>query len=386
MEMHLNPTTNTTTNIKTNDETIRLDSQPALWPVSGPVFVIGVWRSGTSLLYALLNRHPDLGLFYEGDLAVLRPMFQVGYSRKDWLRRWEYWNAGASRHGLDRFEPPASITSLAEAAEAAGREYCRKKGARIWGSKSPTYYDLLEQLAQDFPQARFVIIWRDPEEICRSVIGAAAHSRWFAGKGMLLRAILACKMLKKQCDAIISRGVPVHQIHFKELVGDTTKTMQGICEFLQIPFVPEVTSLEGADRSAVFGGGHHSLVKGTQIVASRERKETLPPRIQKKIRQYKALWKAEAGEEWLLCRYFEDAGETPTSKWEQRKDWFLFSLLRLKDTAPRFAYSVLPMWIWLVYRTVKYRDLAFAKYHNRAFIDVPAPKKRRQYAANQEET
>jgi hypothetical protein len=366
MDMNLNDTGRINTNV---------DPQAASRAFSGPVFVIGVWRSGTSLLYALLNRHPDLGLFYEGDLAVLRPMFHVGYSRKNWLRRWEYWNAGASRHGLDRFEAPASIKSLADAAGAAGREYCKKKGARIWGDKSPTYYDLPKQLARDFPQARFVVIWRDPEDICRSVISAGAHSRWFAGKGMIHRAIFACKMLKKQCDALVARGVPVHQIHYKQLVGDTTETMQGICEFLDIPFVPEVTRLEGADRSAVFGGGHHSLVKGTEIVSSRERKETLPPRIQKKVRQYKALWKAESGDEWLLCRYLEDTGETPVGKWEQLKDWILFSLLRFKDTAPRFAYSVLPMWVWLVYRTVKYRNLAFAKYHNRAFIDEPVSKK-----------
>jgi hypothetical protein len=370
----------------TTDQAVAIpDRQQPLPPFSGPVFVSGVWRSGTSLLYTLLNRHPHIGLFYESDLPVLRPMFHVGYSRRDWLRRWEYWNAGASRHNLDMFRPPASIRSLAEAAESVGREYCRKKGARIWGCKSPSYYGSLVQLASDFPRARFVIIWRDPEEICRSIRSAAATSRWFAGSGMMLRAILACRVLKEQCDALVSRGVPVHQIHYRDLVGETTRTMGGICEFLEVPFVPEVTSLEGADRSAVFGGGHHSLVKGTQIVSSRERNETLPPQVQRKIRRYKALWKGEVGEEWLLCRYLPDAGETPPGKREQWTDGFLFSLLRLKDGAPRVAYAVLPMWLWRLYRLVKYRDLAFAKTHNRAFIDEPAHGKRQQYIANQGE-
>jgi len=30
-----------------------------------PVFVVGVFRSGTSLLYSLLNQHPEIGLMYE---------------------------------------------------------------------------------------------------------------------------------------------------------------------------------------------------------------------------------------------------------------------------------------------------------------------------------
>jgi hypothetical protein len=41
----------------------------------GPVFVVGLWRSGTSLLYRLINQHPEISLMYEGDLAVLRPLF-----------------------------------------------------------------------------------------------------------------------------------------------------------------------------------------------------------------------------------------------------------------------------------------------------------------------
>lgn len=356
-----------------NGDQARLDHQQVPRPVSGPVFVVGVWRSGTSLLYALLNKHPDLGLFYEGDLPVLRFMFRIGNSRKNWLRKWEYWNAGVSRHGLESFRPPALITSLAEASEAAGHEYCRRKSARIWGCKSPSYYDRLVTLSRDFPQARFVVIWRDPEDICRSVVEAAGQSLFFARSGMIHRAILACEMLKRQSDTLVSRGVPVHQIHYKDLVRDTSTTMQGICEFLGVPFVSAVTSLEGADRGAVFEGGHHSAVKGTQIVSSRERKATLPPEIQKKVRQYKAFWKATAGENWLLCRYLSDASETTPSNWERLKDRFLFSLLRLKDGVPRVAYSVLPLRVWIWYR--------WLKYDKQPYLDKPSLSSRKQHVA-----
>jgi hypothetical protein len=362
-------------NRSTNENKLYLDHQSGLCP--GPVFVSGVWRSGTSLLYALLNQHPDMGLFYEGDLPVLRPMFHIGYSRKNWLQKWEYWNEGVSRHRLESFQPPASVASLAEAVEAAGREYCRRKGARVWGCKSPSYYDRLAQLARDFPHARFIVIWRDPGDICQSVIKAAVKSRWFGRRYMIHRAILANEMLKKQCDTLFSRGVPVHQIHYQELVEDTTTTMRGICEFLEIPFVPAVTSLEGADRSAVFEGAHHALVKGAQIVSSREPKKKLPPSVDQKVRQYEALWKAESGEEWLLCRYLSDTGEKTLGKWERLRDSLLFSLLRFKDEIPRVAYSVLPMWVWRCYRSVKY--------YNRVY-DQPASKKRPQYIADGQDT
>lgn len=369
-----------------NEDTLRLDHEQALRPFSGPVFVIGVWRSGTSLLYALLNQHPDIRLFYEGDLPLLEPMFHFDYSRKNWLEKWEYWNAAVSRHGLDSFVPPASITSLAQAAESAGREYCRQKGARIWGCKSPSYYNRLVRLAHVFPSARFIIIWRDPEDICRSIINAAASSRWFAHPCMLHRAISACQTLKKQCDELISLGISLHQIHYKNLVEDTAKTMRGICEFLDAPFVSAVTSLAGADRGAVFEGAHHSMVKGMQIVSSREPKATLPSGIENKIRRYKALWKGETGEEWLLCRYLSDVSETRPSAWERAKDSFLFFLLRVKDALPPVTYSILPLSLWRFYRAIKYHNPDYIKQHNRASIDQPSGKKTQRHVANQQGT
>ena len=42
---------------------------------AGPVFVVGIWRSGTSLLYTLLNQHPLIALMYEADLPLLKQLF-----------------------------------------------------------------------------------------------------------------------------------------------------------------------------------------------------------------------------------------------------------------------------------------------------------------------
>jgi len=325
-----------------------------------PLFVVGVWRSGTTLLYALLNQHPDIRLFYESDIAMLWPMFRLPWGRKAWAEKWEYWNAGASRHDLDLSRLASPVTSLAEATELAGREYCRKKGAKIWGCKSPSYYDRLVPLAREFPGARFLVIWRDPEEICSSVIQAATSGAWFARRGMTHRALLASETLKQQCDQLLSKGVSLYQIHYRELVDDPSNTMRGVCEFLEVPFTSAVTILKGADRSAVITpwGAHHALARGDRIVSRREPKGSLPQALTDKINRYKALWKAEAGD-WLLCKHFREFGETKPSTWERACDHIRCRALRLIDLAPSLLYSALPMWVWRAYRRLKYKDAQY---------------------------
>jgi hypothetical protein len=321
-----------------------------------PIFVVGVWRSGTTLLYSLLNQHPDIRLFYESDLPALWPMFRVPWGRKNWFEKWEYWNAGVSRHDLDPVQLEAPVKSLAEAAELAGRQYAAQQGKTRWGCKSPSYYDRMVSLAGEFPDARFIVIWRDPEEICRSVIRASATALWFTRPGMTHKALLASKVLKNQCQKVLRMGAAVHQIHYEDLVNHPSDTMKGVCEFLQVPFTPAVAVLSKGERSEVFAGAHHNLAKGGQIIAKKGRNEPLPPALAEKVDKYKARWLAEGDKDWLLTQHFSEARAGKLGLWERMLDQIQFMLLRLWDIAPRIAFSILPLSAWQTYRRLKYKD------------------------------
>jgi N-acetylglucosaminyldiphosphoundecaprenol N-acetyl-beta-D-mannosaminyltransferase len=321
-----------------------------------PIFVVGVWRSGTTLLYSLLNQHSDIRLFYESDLPVLWPMFRFASGRRTWVEKWEYWNAGVSRHDLDPDRLTSPVNSLAEAAELAGRQFAAEKGKTRWGCKSPSYYDRLDYLAREFPKARFVVIWRDPEEVCRSVVNAAASALWFTRPGTTHKALLASTILKKQVEKIQSKGAFVHQLHFRDLTGDTTNTMRGICEFLQVPFESAMTVLDRADRGAVFEGAHHTLARGNQIIAQKERKDSLSPETKDKIHRYKALWKAQFGDTWFLSRRFSETDSAKPGIWERVGDRLKLRVLRMWDIAPRIVFSLLPLSAWQTYRRFKYKD------------------------------
>ena len=64
----------------------------------------------------------------------------------------------------------------------------------------------MNQLAGWFPNAKFIVIWRDPADVCRSIVRAAEKSSWFARPGMDLRALLGYRRMKQEADELVRRG------------------------------------------------------------------------------------------------------------------------------------------------------------------------------------
>lgn len=307
----------------------------------GPLFVAGTGRSGTSLLYVLLNKHPQIRLMYEGDLFLLRPLFWIPKPGSRWLARWEFWNGALKRHGLDTERIPLTLTHLPAAMEKAYQEYARQKGALIWGDKSIASHHSLPRLVRDFPDARFIFLWRDLTAICRSVIRATQDEPSFPGPGMM-RTIGRYKALKAQCDHLVSRGVPVHQIHYETLVKDPAGVMADVCKFLDVPFVPAIASLEGADRSAIYEGAHHALVRSECIVSSLERSEAVSADLQRKIERYITMWREESGGEWPLLSFPQTGDSGKPSLREQLFDRVVYCWLRTYDSMALFTSCFVP--------------------------------------------
>jgi Sulfotransferase family len=335
-------------------QSVNSPGRPSQQKWRGPLFVAGTWRSGTSLLYALLNKHPQIGLMYEGDLFLLRALFWMPRARSRWLARWEFYNGAVTRHGLDTERMPLTISRLSTAIEKAYQEYACQKGALIWGEKSVHMHHCLEGLVKDFPDARFIFLWRDLAAICGSVI--RAKNDFFLGRTRMTERTLArYKALKEQCDRLVSRGFPVHQIHYETLVKEPVGVMAEVCKFLDLPFAPSVAVLEGADRSAIYDGAHHTLVRSERIVSSLERSEVLPADVKRKVERYISLWREESGGEWpVLSAPQKDDGAKPSLR-ERLFDRALYRWIRTYDSIAVFTNCFAPYWFLRRYRSYKRR-------------------------------
>ncbi len=310
------------------------------------------------MLYALLNKHPQVGLMYEADLSLIRTVFLKPKGWRDWARRWQFWNEALTRHGLTAEDFPETNTNFPQAFELAHKRFAQVKNATIWGDKSPNYYDHLRFIADAYPNARFVIVWRDPAGTANSVLRAAkSGNSYFRRRGSLLRALMGYEVFKQQCNWLRNNGRLVLEVNYEELVADPAETMQAVCRFLDIPYDESLASLAGADRSAIYSGEHHGLVRGNEIV-SKARPNVVPDDWLAKINRYVLWWKRQYTG-WPKYPQLVSDAKFP-SIFERLRDKVLYRCLRAYDSFTAFCFAFAPMRLLRAYRNQKYKKADFA--------------------------
>jgi hypothetical protein len=320
-----------------------------------PLFVLSVWRSGSSLLYALLNQHSQIALLYEGDLPRLHLYLWGRLRNGAWRERWEFWNEGPSRHGIAIESMPADVSDVWEATRIVYQGVARRKQATIWGEKTPHWYDDPLRKAERFPDARFIFLWRDLHAVIGSMARAATTHHFFRKAGLPTKAILGNERLKQAYDALKDQGRAVHEVNYEDLTSNTSECMQQICQFLEIPFEPGVISLEGADRSAIAEGEreHHALIQCDQIIAQRKQAEILSPTMQAKIGRYICRWKQRYGGKWPKYPLQLPEGTKPPGLSELWRDRFHCQGAQYWDDAVTLSYAITPIALAAWWRSFK---------------------------------
>ena len=140
--------------------------------------------------------------------------------RGNWLERHEFFSHTLSRHrlilkgslrGLENVKTPLDLY----------RTFSQGKGATLYGEKSPLYCSRLRQLAQLFPDARFILLWRDPVEIYRSVAQARRKVPFFRGSRWLSNLVFQQEEMTRQAVNLKRDGFRVHNVTYSDLVGQT---------------------------------------------------------------------------------------------------------------------------------------------------------------------
>ncbi len=307
-----------------------------------PLFILSVWRSGSSLLYALLNQHSQIALLYEGELPQLQHLLRGHFRTGRWREKWEFWNQGPSRHNISINSMPSRVADAWDATRIVYQEFARRKQAVIWGEKSPHWYDSALRIATKFPDAQFIFLWRDPNSVMESVARAAEGDHFFRKPGFLHRVLVGTERLRHAYEVLRSRGRSVYEINYEDLTSNPTKCMKRICKFLDVRFEPKIATLETADCSACFSGLHHAMVRGNRIVGNKEQARRLSTATQAKIARYISRWSRLSGGEWPKYPVPSKSVQPP-GVLELLCDSVVYRALLWRDDMVKLTYGILPV-------------------------------------------
>ena len=128
-----------------------------------PIFIVGTGRSGTSLLRALLNAHPNIHITQEAGFFLWLPRLRRAKTAEAWLRGYQSTAAGAllgplsvhARPGAPRSESVELVTALMRAKAA-------RFGRDRFGDKTPLHITRLDAIFAAYPAAKVIHVVRHP--------------------------------------------------------------------------------------------------------------------------------------------------------------------------------------------------------------------------------
>lgn len=199
-----------------------------------PIFLVGVYRSGTTLLRYVVDSHSEVACPPESNFLVhLRPLLEERRALE-----------GLDAMGFDREHVQQRVRAFADYFFA---NYARSQGKPRWADKCPAYVDHLDLIESVFPDACHVVIHRHPLDQVESFTKGGTHVRppvepyVRAGEDPRVagaRYWTACTEHVEQFTARTAAATTT--IRYEDLCRDPERVLRGVLSHLDIAWEPAV--------------------------------------------------------------------------------------------------------------------------------------------------
>ena len=199
-----------------------------------PVFIIGMPRSGTTLVSNLINASEEIYIPEETHFFQLKSQWNkksFDTFKNDFLDL----DKNTYLKGLDITNKDKNIinksSSYKEIFESICKLKAKKKGIDRWGEKTPIHFEYIDEINEYFPRAKFVNIIRDPRDVINSILA----SGW--GNDQIYRRL---SMYKQNIKKYNVEQKNILNIKYEELVKNPENTVKSIYKFLGLHFNNEI--------------------------------------------------------------------------------------------------------------------------------------------------
>jgi len=266
-------------------------------------FVVGVPRSGTTLMRLMLDSHPELalppetkfvprfirasgGLRFGPDTAARAIVADPG-------RRWDDFGLDPAEL-LGRFRRIEPFNT-ADALRTFYELYAEGRGKPRWGDKTPEYLIEMTAMQETLPEARFVHVIRDGRDASLSQ-NARRRRRGH-------EAVPSGDLARRWRDRILAareaaRGLEGYlEVRFEDLVEEPEAELRRVCELIELDYDPAMLAyhddaeerLQEMAAPVRLAGGRHGHEAGERVSA--HAMTTKPPSSERV-----SVWKQEMSE------------------------------------------------------------------------------------------
>jgi Sulfotransferase family len=223
-----------------------------------PIYVIGVGRSGTTLLRLMLDGHSRIAIPGEAPWVTAPPARLTSGDNLDAIithTRFPEWRLDPAyvRASVARRSPSGWPDTVA----AVFAAYAEQQGKRRWGDKTPTHIDHLPVLARWFPRAQFVHLVRDG----RAVAASLAEQPW-GPRNAMAAAFYWRKAVGRARRIGVRLGMQRYlELRLEDLVADAPAQLRKVCAFLGEEYEPGMLEYHNrfARRGRSAPPGHEPL-------------------------------------------------------------------------------------------------------------------------------
>jgi hypothetical protein len=258
-------------------------------------FIVARGRSGTTLLRAMLDTHPDMAIPNESHFVVQLARrrsryetasgFQVRRFTSDLLDHWAFKRWGLPADDVIAAYEVAPPTDCASAIRTLYAAYANHHGKSRYGDKTPSYVMNIDLLAAMFAEARFVHLIRDGRNVAMSYLDAD-----FGSKTLGQAALYWGRFVRAGRAAGARLGSTRYlEVRYEDLVEQPERVLGEVCAFVGLTYDPSMLRYyerAGSLDSQTALTSHHPNLFKPPTAGMRDWRRDLPPH---KVAVFEAL-------------------------------------------------------------------------------------------------
>jgi hypothetical protein len=211
-----------------------------------PIFILGVPRSGTTLLRTILDSHSRIACGPETP-------WLGGHQPRSIMELWRFLREDPHGYVASYGRPGEAVTAAARRfVDDLLSGYARARGKSRWAEKTPDNALYVDFLLTLFPRGRFVHLVRDGLDVALSTCVIEEHRRGISGflerhlglgpavppvENNLFNAILKWSHWNRLIERSLA-GREHLRVSYERLVTEPEATVRGVTDFIGEPFEP----------------------------------------------------------------------------------------------------------------------------------------------------